>query len=376
MIVGLPKEIKDHEYRVALTPAGAAALVRDGHRVLVQGGAGEGSGFDDEEYAGAGAQMVAGAEAVFAGADLVVKVKEPLPAEYAILRPGLVLFTYLHLAAEPELTSVLLEGKVTAIAYETVQLPDRSLPLLTPMSEVAGRLAVQVGAHYLEKPHGGQGKLLAGVPGVAPARVVILGAGVVGSNAAEIALGMGAHVTIMARGLERLRHLSEVLHGDLETIVSTPESVADTVPQADLLVGAVLVPGAKAPRLVTRAMVRQMRAGAVIVDVSVDQGGCVETIRPTSHSHPVYAAEGVIHYGVPNMPGAVPHTSTLALCNATLPYILRIAGLGAVQALGQDPSLVKGLSTFSGVLTNVAVGGALGLPARAPDEVLRALGDL
>jgi alanine dehydrogenase len=294
MIIGVPKEIKDHEFRVALTPAGAALLSASGHRVVVQRGAGVGSGFSDEEYEENGAQLVAEAGDVFASSELVVKVKEPLSSEYPLLRPGLVLFTYLHLAPAPELASVLLQQKVTAIGYETVQLADGSLPLLTPMSEIAGRLAVQVGAHYLEKTQGGLGKLLGGVPGVQPAKVVILGAGVVGSAAAAVALGMGAQVVVMARGVDRLRFLSQILHGHLETLVSTPTSVAQAVEQADLVIGAVLAPGAKAPRLVTRDTVRAMRPGSVIVDVSVDQGGCIETIVPTSHSSPVYVA-GRIH---------------------------------------------------------------------------------
>lgn len=370
MIIGVPKEIKDHEHRVALTPAGAARLTSEGHRVLVQRGAGLGSGFSDDAYRASGATLVNDASEVYANAEIVVKVKEPLESEYPLLRPGLVLFTYLHLAALPELATVLLEKKVTAIAYETVQLPDGSLPLLTPMSEIAGRLSVQVGAHYLEKPQGGLGKLLAGVPGVPPAKVVILGTGVVGTNAAMIALGMGAHVTLIAHRIEQLRHLSQVLHGDLETLVSTPENVAEAVRTADLVIGAVLVPGARAPRVVTREMVRSMRPGTVIVDVSVDQGGCVETTRPTTHSDPVYVEEGVIHYAVTNMPGIVPHTSTQALCNATLPYLEQIANLGLLRALQEDRSLAAGLNVFKGHLTNAAVAQALGLPWLSLEEVL------
>jgi alanine dehydrogenase len=312
---------------------------------------------------------VASAADVWSDADLVVKVKEPLGPELELLRQGLVLFTYLHLAAVPDLARVLLEKHVTAIAYETVELPSGELPLLTPMSEVAGRLAIQAGAHYLEKAQGGAGILLSGVPGVPPARVVILGAGVVGSNAATIALGMGARVTLLNRGLDSLRRLSQFLRGNLDTQALTPETVEAAVRDADLLVGAVLVPGGKAPVLVTRQMVRSMRRGSVIVDVSVDQGGCVETVRPTSHSDPVYVEEGVTHYCVPNMPGAVPRTSTQALCNATLPYIVSIARKGAMQALRQDPALAGGLNICCGRVTHPALAAALGLPAATLDQV-------
>ena len=362
MIVGVPKEIKDHEYRVALTPPGAARLVAEGHRVLVQAQAGTASGFSDEQYAGAGAELVAEAGDVFAASDLVVKVKEPLESEYPLLRPGLALFTYLHLAGIPGLAQVLLDRGVSGLAYETVQLPDGSLPLLTPMSEVAGRLAVQAGAHYLEKAQGGSGVLLGGVPGVPPGRVTVLGGGVVGVNAATIALGMGAQVTLLTRDLNRLRQLAQVLRGNLETRVSTPETVAETVRNADLVIGAVLIPGARAPRIVSREMVRSMRPGSVLVDVSVDQGGCVETTRPTSHSQPVYLAEGVLHYCVTNMPGAVPRTSAPALCNATLPYVVQLANRGLEAALAQNPALAGGLNTHRGRVTNAAVGESLGLP--------------
>jgi alanine dehydrogenase len=355
MIIGIPREIKDHEYRVALTPEGAARLTAEGHRVLVQQQAGAGSGYPDEEYRKRGADLVNKPEEIFASADLIVKVKEPLESEYSLLRPGLVLFTYLHLAGIPGLTEVLLEKRITGIAYETVQLPDGTLPLLTPMSEVAGRLAVQVGAHYLEKAQGGRGVLLAGVPGVLPGMVAVLGAGVVGANAAMVALGLGARVTLMNRDANRLRLLSQVLHGNLQTVVSTPESVAELVRNSDLVIGAVLIPGGKAPKIVTRAMVKSMRPGSVIVDVSVDQGGCFETTRPTSHSDPVYVEEGVTHYCVTNMPGAVPRTSTQALCNSTLPYIVALAGKGAVDAMKEDPSLARGLDTFEGRITHPAV---------------------
>jgi alanine dehydrogenase len=365
MIIGIPKEIKDHEYRVALTPAGAALLTAEGHQVLVQRRAGDASGFPDEEYSKGGARLMGSPEEIFASADLIVKVKEPLESEYPMLRPGLILFTYLHLAGVPGLTEALLEKQVTGIAYETVQLPDGTLPLLTPMSEVAGRLAVQVGAHYLEKAQGGRGVLLAGVPGVPPGKVAILGAGVVGANAAIVALGQGAQVTLINRDANRLRLLSPVLHGNLQTVVSTPESVAEIVRDSDLVIGAVLIPGGKTPKIVTREMVKSMRPGSVIVDVSVDQGGCVETTWPTSHSDPVYIEEGVTHYCVTNMPGAVPHTSTQALCNATRPYIVKLAGKGAADALKEDPSLASGLNIFDGRITHPAVEEALRTSAPA-----------
>jgi alanine dehydrogenase len=347
-----------------------AGLVVEGHQVLVQPGAGLGSGFSDAEYRTAGAHLMAAPEDLWTGADLVVKVKEPLGPELAWLRPGLVLFTYLHLAAVPSLAQALLDRQVTAIAYETVELPSGELPLLTPMSEVAGRLSIQAGAHYLEKAQGGAGKLLSGVPGVPPARVVILGAGVVGSNAAAIALGMGARVTLLNRSLDSLRRLSLVLHGNLETQAMTPEAVQAAVGRADLVVGAVLAAGGKAPVLVTRRTVQTMRPGSVIVDVAVDQGGCVETTRPTSHSNPVYVEEGVTHYCVPNMPGAVPRTSTQALCNATLPYIRSIARSGAFPALRADPALARGLNTCQGRVTHPGLAAALGLPAASLDDVL------
>jgi alanine dehydrogenase len=366
MIIGVPKEIKNHEYRVALTPEGAARLTATGHQVLVQSDAGTGSGFEDGQYSKAGARVMDGGTELYAASDMIVKVKEPLPSEYSLLRPGLLLFTYLHLAAVPELARVLLDQKVTAIAYETVQLADGTLPLLTPMSEVAGRLAVSAGAHYLEKAHGGSGVLLSGVPGVSPAKVVVLGAGVVGSNAATVALGMGARVAVVTRDVNRLRHLAQVMHGNLETVVSTPESVAREVKEADLVVGAVLVTGQRAPVIVTRTMVQTMRPGSVIVDVSVDQGGCIETTRPTTHSDPVYQVDGVVHYCVTNMPGAVPRTSTQALGSVTLPYIVKIANAGIVPALEEDPALARGLNTFEGRIAHEAVGNALGLPVRPP----------
>ena len=363
MIIGLPREIKDQENRVALTPLGSATLVRGGHRVLVQKSAGNGSGFGDEEYGQSGAQLVESIEEVYGSSDLILKVKEPQEAEYPLLRSGQALFTFLHLAADLSLTNALLENGVTAIAYEMVQLPDGSLPLLTPMSEIAGRLSIQVGAHYLEKPQGGRGKLLAGVTGVSPGKVVVLGAGVVGSNAAQIALGIGAHVTLIDKNLSRLRQLSQVLWGNLETTASSQETVGLALEDADLVIGAVLLPGAKAPRVVTREMVGRMTPGAVIVDVSIDQGGCLETSRPTTHSDPVYEVDGVIHYCVTNIPGSVARTATEALCNATLPYIAKLAEAGVVEAMLQDETLAKGLNTFRGKMVNQTVGKALGKTA-------------
>lgn len=370
MIIGVPREIKDHEYRIALTPGGAAALVRAGHEVLVEVGAGGGSGFADEEFVAAGARLAGGHAAAFERAQMVMKVKEPLPEEYDLLRPGLLLFTYLHLAALPELARVLLDKNVAAVAYETVELPDGSLPLLTPMSEVAGRMAVQVGAYYLEKLNGGRGVLLGGVPGVTPANVLILGAGVVGSNAALIALGMGARVVLINRGIDRLRYLSEVLHGNLITLASNPHNVAEAVRDADLLIGAVLITGAKAPHLVTREMIRTMRPGSVVVDVSVDQGGCVETCHPTTHSNPTYLVDDVLHYCVANIPGAVPRTSTTALSNATLAYAMQLADLGLAAAVRRNPALAKGVNAYGGFLTHPAVAEALQLPYRPLDQLL------
>ncbi|MBI2953907.1 MAG: alanine dehydrogenase [Chloroflexi bacterium] len=372
MIVGVPREIKDNEYRVSITPGGAEALVLAGHTVIVEKGAGDGSGFGDEEYARVGAQIVATHADPFQRVDMMVKVKEPLPEEYDLLREGLILVTFLHLAASEPLTRALLDRKVTAVAYETVELPGGALPLLTPMSEIAGRMSVQVAAHYLEKKNGGRGKLLGGVPGVAPANVVVLGAGVVGSNAAKIALGMGARVILIDRGVDRLRYLSEVLHGDLTTLASTHYNIAQVLMGADVLIGAVLVTGAKAPTLVTREMVRSMDPGAVVIDVAVDQSGCVETTRPTTHSEPTFLIDGVVHYGVTNMPGAVPETSTAALSNVTLPYVLRLANLGFVKAVSEDAALARGVNTFAGNVTHQAVADAFGLPYKPLHELLPA----
>lgn len=369
MIVGIPAEVKDNEYRVSVTPGGVELLTQHGHRVLVESGAGEGSGFSDEEYHASGAIIVPDAAGVWGEADIIVKVKEPVPAEYEFLREGLVLFTYLHLAADGELTRQLLEAGVASIGYETVALGNGHLPLLTPMSEVAGRMAIQVGAHYLEKMNGGRGKLLGGVPGVRPSDVVIIGGGTVGTNAAQVALGLGAHVIIIDRDLERLRYLSEILHGNLTTLSSNPRNIALSAQRADLLVGAVLIPGARAPHLVTREMVSTMHAGSVIVDVAIDQGGCIETSRPTTHSDPIFVVDGVVHYGVTNMPGAVPRTSTYALSNATLPYAVLLADKGFRAAVTQNRPLARGVNTYQGHLTHEAVAESFDLLYHSLEEL-------
>lgn len=360
MIIGVPKEIKDHEYRIAATPGGVCDLVDAGHRVLIETQAGMGSGFSNEEYQRAGGEIVQHAADAWA-AQLVVKVKEPQPDEYRFLRSDLVLFTYLHLAAEEHLTRAMMQSGVIGIAYETVELADGKLPLLTPMSEVAGRLSIQVGAHYLEKMNGGRGKLLGGVPGVRPAEVVIIGGGIAGTNAAQMALGLGAHVLLIEVNLERIRYLNEVMHGHLTVLSSNALTIADSVQHADLVVGTVLVKGARAPCLVTREMVKTMPAGSVIVDVAVDQGGCVETTRPTTHSAPIFIEEEVIHYCVTNMPGAVPSTSTQALSNATLPYIHKLVSMGVSQSLQTDTALAKGVNTYGGAITYPAVAETFGL---------------
>jgi alanine dehydrogenase len=362
MIVAVPKEIKTHEYRVALTPAGAKTLTEDGHTVLIESGAGTGSGISDSEFAAAGAEVIADAGTIYARGELVVKVKEPLPAEYPLLRPGQLLFTYLHLAPLPELTGELLSREVSAVAYETVQLDDGSLPLLHPMSEIAGRMAVQVGAHWLQKEQGGCGVLLSGAPGVRPGRVLILGAGTVGSNAARIAIGMGADVTILDLDGTRLETLDALYGNRIHTLMSNSLTIAEECRHADLLIGAVLVAGARAPQLVSRVLVEGMRPGSVIVDVAVDQGGCVETIHPTSHDQPVYEVAGILHYGVANMPGAVSRTSTWALTNATLPFLRRLAGSGLADAARSEPSLRRGVNTHRGQLCNAAVAAAQKLP--------------
>lgn len=370
MIVGLPKEIKDNEYRVGLTPAGVRALTDAAHTVIVEQGAGEGSGFDDALYAKAGAEILASADDIWAKAEMIVKVKEPIEPEYKRMREGQLLFTYLHLAPDAKLTSQLLERKVTGVAYETIRDRRGTLPLLTPMSEVAGRMAIQVGAHYLEKMSGGRGILLGGVPGVPAARVVIIGGGVVGTNAAKIAVGMGAHVTMIDNNLDRLRELDDIFLSKISTLASSAYMIHDAISQADLIVGAVLVPGAAAPRLVTRNMLKDVPNGAVIVDVAVDQGGCIETTHPTTHSDPTYYVEGVLHYCVANMPGAVPRTSTFALTNATLPYALKLANLGLLEAIASDPGLKEGVNTYAGHCTYEAVATSQGLQYTPLDRLL------
>jgi alanine dehydrogenase len=367
MLIGVPKEIKTEEYRVAMTPAGVRALSAAGHQVRVEAGAGLGAGIADEAYAAAGARLSDAAGAWEAA--MVVKVKEPLPVEYGYFRPGLLLYTYLHLAAQPELTRRLLQDRVTAVAYETIQLPDGSLPLLEPMSRVAGRMAVQVGAHYLERPQGGRGVLLGGVPGVAPGRVAILGAGTVGHAALKMALGLRAQVTVLNRSAPRLNALDDLYGGRVTTLLSLPETVAEACAASDLVIGAVLSPGAKAPQLVSEAMVRSMQPGSVIVDVAIDQGGCVATMRPTTHADPVFTTHGVIHYGVANMPGAVARTSTLALTGATLPYALVLAAEG-LDAARRDPALALGVNTAGGRLVHPAVAAALGQSAAPLEQAL------
>ncbi|ASZ62645.1 alanine dehydrogenase [Bacillus subtilis] len=359
MIIGVPKEIKNNENRVALTPGGVSQLILNGHRVLVETGAGLGSGFENEAYESAGAEIIADPKQVW-DAEMVMKVKEPLPEEYVYFRKGLVLFTYLHLAAEPELAQALKDKGVTAIAYETVS-EGRTLPLLTPMSEVAGRMAAQIGAQFLEKPKGGKGILLAGVPGVSRGKVTIIGGGVVGTNAAKMAVGLGADVTIIDLNADRLRQLDDIFGHQIKTLISNPVNIADAVAEADLLICAVLIPGAKAPTLVTEEMVKQMKPGSVIVDVAIDQGGIVETVdHITTHDQPTYEKHGVVHYAVANMPGAVPRTSTIALTNVTVPYALQIANKGAVKALADNAALRAGLNTANGHVTYEAVARDLG----------------
>jgi len=355
MIIGVPKEVKDHESRVGITPAGVKALVDAGHKVLVETNAGRLSSFPDDDYQAVGAEIVGDAGNVWGNADMVVKVKEPVEKEYPYFREGLVLFTYLHLAPIKGLTDALLSKKVTGIAYETVKDAAGTLPLLTPMSEVAGRLSVQVGAAYLEKEHGGRGVLLGGVPGVSPGNVCIIGGGIVGTNAAKIALGMGAKVTLVDLNLNRLRELDDIFSGRVYTLASNAYNVERAASEADLLIGGVLIPGAAAPKIVTKGMVSRMKKGAVIVDVAIDQGGCIETARPTTHSDPSYVVDGVVHYCVTNMPAAVPNTSTLALTNATLPYVRQLANLGAVAAIKANPGVAEGVNTHNGILTYKAV---------------------
>ena len=360
MIVGLPKEIKDNENRVGLVPAGVRALVAAGHSVIVEHDAGAGSGIPDAQYAAAGAKILGTADEVFAKADMIVKVKEPVGPEYQRLREGQILYTYLHLAPAKALTDMLLERKVSGVAYETITAANGSLPLLTPMSEVAGRMSVHVGAYYLQKSNGGRGVLLSGVPGVPPADVVIIGGGVVGTNAAKVAAGMGADVTILEMSPDRMRELDDIFLGRIKTIASNAHTLEEGCRRADLLVGAVLIPGAAAPKLVSRALISQMKKGAVAVDVAVDQGGCFETTKATTHSDPVYTVDGVIHYCVANMPGAVARTSTFALTNSTLRYALQLANKGLKRAVADDPHLAEGVNTHGGKLTYKAVADAQG----------------
>jgi alanine dehydrogenase len=370
VLIGIPKEVKDHEYRVGMVPASVHALVQAGHQVVVQEGAGTGSGIPNEDYAAAGAELVADAAAVYGRAELVIKVKEPIEAEYARLRPGQDLFTYLHLAPLPELTDVLLDRQVTGIAYETISDSHGRLPLLTPMSEVAGRMAVVVGASYLQKIHGGRGTLLAGVPGVPPGDVVVLGGGIVGLNSIKMALGLGASVTVLETNLDRMRTIDDLFHGAVITLASNQYNLRAALRRADLLIGAVLIPGRSAPKLVSRDMLKLMKEGAVAVDVAVDQGGCFETTHPTTHSDPVYVVDGVVHYCVANMPGAVPRTSTFALNNATLPYALALANKGVRQAVLDDPGLLAGVNTYRGHITCRPVADSLGRPYTPLEDLL------
>lgn len=362
MIIGIPKEIKNNENRVGATPAGVKELVARGHKVYVQKSAGEGSGFSDDDYIEVGASVLPTIADVYAIAEMIIKVKEPIEPEYPLIRPGQILFTYFHFASDRRLTDAMIKSRAVCIAYETVQLPDRSLPLLIPMSEVAGRMSVQEGARFLEKPQGGRGILLGGVPGVKPARVLVLGAGVVGRNAAIMAAGLGADVTIADISLPVLRHVAEVMPPNVHTLFSSSHNIRQELPTTDLVIGSVLIPGAKAPRLITRDMLKLMRPGSVMVDVAIDQGGCFETSHPTTHADPVFSLDGIIHYAVANIPGAVPYTSTLALTNATLPYAIRIANLGWKEACRSDHALELGLNIIDGRVVYPAVAEAFGLP--------------
>ncbi len=362
MIIGIPKEIKNNENRVGATPAGVKELIKHGHTLIVQHTAGEGSGFSDEQYTAVGATIVPEIADVYAQADMIIKVKEPIEPEYDLVRPGQLLFTYFHFACDRPLTDAMLKSKATCIAYETVQLPDRSLPLLVPMSEVAGRMSVQEGARFLEKPQGGRGILLGGVPGVKPAKVLVLGGGVVGRNAALMAAGLGADVTITDISLPVLRHIAETMPRNVKTLYSSTHNIEQELPTTDLVIGSVLIPGAKAPHLVNRQMLSLMRKGSVMVDVAIDQGGCFETSHPTTHTNPVYEVDGIVHYAVANIPGAVPFTSTLALTNATLPYAIRLADKGWKQACAEDPALAKGVNIVDGKITYPGVAEAFNLP--------------
>ncbi|MGB7447273.1 MAG: alanine dehydrogenase [Dethiobacteria bacterium] len=369
MIIGVPKEIKDHEYRIGLIPAAVKELTRRGHRVLVEKGAGEGSGFADKEFLSAGAEIAASAREVYAHANLIVKIKEPLPSELELMQENQILFTYLHLAADPLLASKLLEKKITALAYETVEGPEGGLPLLAPMSEVGGRMAVLIGAQYLQKSSGGAGILISSVPGIPKIRVSILGGGIVGTSAAKVALGLGAEVVILDISTSRLKQLDDLFGGRVQTVFANSDNIAEQATRSHLIIGAVLVPGGRTPCLIDRELVGRLQPGTVIVDVAVDQGGCVETIRPTTHSDPVYQVDGVLHYGVPNMPGAVPRTSTIALTNATLPYLYKLLEQGVTGALKTDPGFLKGLNTYRGQVTHPTVARALGRRYTPPEEL-------
>lgn len=370
MIVGVPRELKAEEHRVAITPDGVRELLHAGAQVLIEHDAGIDSSIPDDAYANAGATIVSGAAEVWERADLICKVKEPLAAEFSYFRPGLVLFTYLHLAAYPKVADALIDSGVTAIAYETVQLADGSLPLLAPMSEVAGRMSVQIGAHFLERHNGGRGVLLSGAPGVRPARVVVLGAGNVGWNAAWMAAGLEAEVDLLDKNIDRLRHVDQIQMGRITTITSNRGAVERSVAEADLVIGAVLVPGGRAPTVVSEDMIRSMKPGAVVIDIAIDQGGCIETSHETTHSDPTFVTHGVVHYAVGNMPGAVPHTSTNALTNATLPYLAELAEYGAAEAVRRDAALAKGLNIAGGAVVNAAVAEALAREAVALDVAL------
>lgn len=362
MIVGVPKEIKNNENRVGATPAGVKELIKNGHTVYVQHTAGEGSGFPDNEYIAAGASILPSIEDVYAKSEMIIKVKEPISPEYPLIKEGQVVFTYFHFACDRALTEAMIRAKAVCIAYETVQLPDRSLPLLIPMSEVAGRMSIQEGARFLEKPQGGRGILLGGVPGVKPAKVLILGAGVVGRNAALMAAGLGADVTITDISLPTLRHVAEVMPKNVKTLYSSTHNIENELPSADLIVGSVLIPGAKAPHLITQEMLKLMRPGTVLVDVAIDQGGCFETSHPTTHAEPTYMVDGILHYAVANIPGAVPFTSTMALTNATLPYAVSLANKGWRQACKDDPALALGVNMVDGKITYKGVAEAFGMP--------------
>ena len=372
MIIGVPKEIKTEENRVAVTPTGVAGFVARNHKVLIQKGAGLGSGLTDRAYESAGATMVETAEDVWQQADMIMKVKEPQVAEYPLLRPGLILFTYLHLAANESVTRALLDRKVTAIGYETIQLDDGSLPLLAPMSEIAGRLSIQVGAWCLQAENGGRGILLGGASGVRPAKVVILGAGMSGTAACQVATGMGAYVSILDINPSKLRYVHDILGGHLTTLMSNRANLEEEVIEADLVIGSVLIPGAQAPKLISRALVRRMKAGAAFIDIAIDQGGCAETSRPTTHREPIYIDEDVVHYCVTNMPAIVPNTSTYALTNSTLSYGLQLANRGFPQALARDKALAKGLNTYGGKITHEGVANAFNWPWTPVEEVIRA----